>query len=146
VSGRITSVTVKGAHGHATITGDTLRSRLGLNDDRVWINSNRQVTGVIRNKYDAMSCKPGLPTSKRTNVAGGQRQRFDRSTIYYRSDVGAHAIGGVVLDAYLGEGGPNGHLGFPTTDVKRLADGSRRARFEQGVITCDGGSCTVAST
>ncbi len=145
VSGRIISVTVKGADGHATIGGDTLRSRLGLNDDRVWIDSNRQITGAIRNKYDAISCKPGLPRSKRTNVAGGQRQRFDRSTIYYRSGVGAHAIGGAVLSAYLGEGGPNGHLGFPTTDVKTLDDGSRRARFEHGVITCDGGSCNVAT-
>jgi stage II sporulation protein D len=146
VSGRITSVTVKGEKGSATIGGDRLRAALGLNDDRVWINSNRQVIGEIRQKYDSTNCKPGLPTSKRTKVAGGQRQRFNRSTIYYRSDVGAHVVGGAVLNTYLAEGGPSGHLGFPTTDVRTLTDGSRRARFEHGVITCDAGSCTVAAT
>jgi uncharacterized protein with LGFP repeats len=79
-------------------------------------------------------------------VAGGMRQRFEQATIFFRSDVGAHAIGGAVLTTYLDEGGPGGQLGFPTTDVRTLADGSRRARFEHGVITCDGTSCTVART
>jgi SpoIID/LytB domain protein len=144
VSGRIVSVVVKGANGRATIDGGRLRAALGLNDDRVWINANRQVTGDIRQKYDAIGCRPGLPTSHRQAVAGGQRQRFERATIFSRSDVGAHAIGGTVLSAYLGEGGPGGHLGFPTTDVRTLTDGSRRASFEHGVITCDGADCTVA--
>ncbi len=143
VSGRIVTVVVRGSTGSATISGSTLRAALGLNDDRVWINANRQVTGAIRTKYDAIGCRPGLPTSRRARVAGGQRQRFQRSTIYYRSGVGAHAIGGAVLKAYLAEGGPSGHLGFPTSDVRTLADGSRRARFEHGVITCDGTACTV---
>jgi SpoIID/LytB domain protein len=144
VSGRVISVVVHGTRGRATIGGGDLRSRLGLNDDRVWINANRQVTGSIRLKYDAMSCRPGLPTSRRAGVAGGMRQRFQRSTIFYHSGAGAHAIGGNVLSRYLHEGGPRGHLGFPTTDVHRLKSGARRARFEHGVITCDGGSCTVS--
>jgi SpoIID/LytB domain protein len=145
VSGRIVSVVVKGANGQATIDGDQLRASLGLNDDRVWINANRQVTGEIRQKYDAIDCRPGLPTSRRQVVAGGQRQRFQRATIFYRSDLGAHAIGGAVLQTYLDEGGPGGHLGFPTTDVRTLSGGARRARFEHGVITCDGTDCTVAN-
>jgi SpoIID/LytB domain protein len=144
VSGRIVSVVVKGGGGSATISGDTLRSALGLNDDRVWINANRQVTGEIRQKYDAIGCRPGLPMSRRQAVAGGQRQRFRDATIFYRSNVGAHAIGGPVLVAYSDAGGPAGRLGFPITDVRTLKDGSRRARFEHGVITCDGASCTVA--
>jgi len=146
VSGRIVSVTVKGANGSTTIDGDRLRAALGLNADRVWINANRQVTGEIRQKYDSTGCRPGLPTSRRVHVAGGQRQQFKKGTIYYRSDVGAHAIGGAVLGAYLGEGGPKGRLGFPISDVRKLSDGSRRAKFEHGVITCDGGDCSVSST
>jgi stage II sporulation protein D len=144
VSGRIVSVVVQGANGTATIDGDTLRSALGLKDDRVWINANRQVTGEIRLKYDTIGCRPGLPTSRRSAVAGGLRQRFERATIFYRSGVGAHSIGGPVLTTYLDEGGPGGGLGFPTTDVRTLSDGSRRARFERGVITCDGSTCRVA--
>jgi SpoIID/LytB domain protein len=145
VSGRIITVVVKGELGSATISGDQLRSALALNDDRVWINANRQVIGVIRQKYDAIDCRPGLPTSRRVTVAGGQRQQFQRATIFYRSDVGAHSIAGPVLDSYLNHGGPAGRLGFPTTDVRTLPDGSRRARFEHGVITCDGTKCVVAT-
>jgi stage II sporulation protein D len=143
VSGRIVSVDVAGANGTATINGDELRSALGLKDDRVWINANRQVTGEIREKYDTMGCRPGLPTSRRSAVAGGMRQRFERATIFYRSNVGAHSIGGSVLTEYLHEGGPGGRLGFPTTDVRTLSGGSRRARFEHGVITCSASGCRV---
>ena len=50
-----------------------------------------------------------------------------------------------MLDAYLAEGGPAGHLGFPTSDVHKLQNGNLRASFEGGVITCDpdGSSCRV---
>jgi len=50
-----------------------------------------------------------------------------------------------VLDAYLAEGGPGDHLGFPTSDVHKLQNGDLRASFEGGVITCDadGSSCRV---
>jgi SpoIID/LytB domain protein len=144
VSGRIVSVVVVGANGRATISGDDLRAALGLKDDRVWINANRQVTGEIRQKYDAIGCRPGLPTSRRSAVAGGQRQKFERATIFYRSDAGAHSIAGAVLAAYLDRGGPGGRLGFPTTDVRTLSNGSRRARFQRGVITCGTSGCTVS--
>jgi uncharacterized protein with LGFP repeats len=146
VSGRIISADVRGATGSATVSGDQLRAALGLNDDRVWINRNRQVIGAIRDKYDALGCRPGLPTSRRVAVAGGRRQKFQRATIFYRSDVGAHAVAGAVLDVYLNKGGPSGKLGFPTTDVRTLADGSHRARFEHGVITCDDTRCSVAAS
>jgi uncharacterized protein with LGFP repeats len=50
-----------------------------------------------------------------------------------------------VLARYFDEGGPAGHLGFPTSDVRRLKNGNLRASFESGVITCepDGSSCQV---
>jgi len=146
VSGRIITAVVKGATGSATVAGDTLRAALGLNADRVWINRNRQVIGEIRQKYDAVDCRPGLPTSRRVAVAGGRRQAFERATIFYRAGIGAHSIGGRVLHAYLGAGGPRGKLGFPTSDVVTLSSGARRARFQHGVITCDGANCTVTTS
>jgi SpoIID/LytB domain protein len=146
VSGRIVSVTVEGENGQAQVSGNTLRSALGLRDDRVWINSNRLVTGEIRAKYDALGCSPGLPTSRQVSVAGGLRQAFERATIYHSEATGAHALDGPVLDRYRDEGGPAGALGFPSTDVRTLANGNLRARFEHGVITCrpDGSRCTVS--
>ena len=83
VSGRIISVTVRGANGQQSISGNALRSALGLHDDRVWINSNRLVTGAIRDKYDRLGCSPGLPKSAEVGVAGGRRQKFQDGVIYF---------------------------------------------------------------
>lgn len=143
VSGRIVSVTVQGETGSVSINGSTLRSALGLRDDRVWIDANRQVTGAIREKYDALGCTPGLPRSRQVSVAGGARQKFATSTIFHADGPGAHELWGPILDRYLAEGGPKGSFGFPTTDVRTLKNGNLRVRFESGVITCkpDGSSC-----
>jgi SpoIID/LytB domain protein len=145
VSGRIMSVTVKGANGQAAISGDKLRSSLGLPDDRLWVNANRHITGEIRAKYDGLGCSPGLPTSRQVSVAGGERQKFEDGTIYHSGSAGAHLLRGPVLDRYLFKGGPAGRLGFPTSDVHRLQNGNLRASFEGGVITCDpdDSSCNV---
>ena len=145
VSGRIVSVTVEGANGQASISGSSLRSALGLPDDRLWINNDRRVTGAIRDKYDALGCSPGLPTSKEVAVAGGSRQKFKKGTIFRSGSTGAHLLKGPVLEHYRSHDGPGGSLGFPTTDVRRLANGNLKARFEGGVIVChaDGGSCRI---
>ncbi|MGQ0671189.1 MAG: SpoIID/LytB domain-containing protein [Actinomycetota bacterium] len=143
VSGRIITATVEGANGSATISGITLRSRLGLRDDRVWINADRSVTGQIREKYDDLNCSPGLPTSKQTAVASGLRQKFKMATIYYREGAGAHELSGAILDFYLAQGGPGGALGFPTSDVTTKPNGSTTATFEHGTVTCTpSGSCS----
>jgi SpoIID/LytB domain protein len=145
VSGRIMSVTVKGANGLAAISGDKLRSSLGLPDDRLWINADRSITGEIRAKYDGLGCSPGLPTSRQVSVAGGQRQRFEDGMIFHSASAGGHYLRGLVLNQYLVKGGPGGRLGFPTSDVHRLQNGNLRASFERGVITCDpdDSSCVV---
>ncbi|HSJ51528.1 MAG TPA: SpoIID/LytB domain-containing protein [Actinomycetota bacterium] len=141
VSGRILSAVVRGANGTATVAGSTLRSALGLRDHRVWIDRNRQIVGEIRTKYDELGCSPGLPTSRRVAVAGGSRQAFQRGTIFHKVGPGAHLLRNPVLAFYLSKGGPAGSLGFPTTDVRTLANGNLRARFENGVITCSNTSC-----
>jgi uncharacterized protein with LGFP repeats len=141
ISGRIVSVLVKGTNGSATISGNTLRSALGLRDHRVWIDRNRQIVGEIRAKYDALGCSPGLPTSRRVAVVGGARQSFQRGTIFFKPGPGAHLLRDPVLAFYLSKGGPAGALGFPVTDVRTLANGNLRARFEHGVITCSETTC-----
>ena len=62
-SGRVIRATVKGTSGSAVVSGWELRGALGLPDDRIWINEDRNITGAIRTKYDAVACKPGLPTT-----------------------------------------------------------------------------------
>ncbi|MGH2528473.1 MAG: SpoIID/LytB domain-containing protein [Actinomycetota bacterium] len=144
VSGRIVTTLVQGETGSVEISGSVLRSTLKLPDDRVWINANRLVTGSIRSKYDAINCRPGLPTSRQVRLSDGARQKFERATIYFKDGVGAHALSGFVLEFYMKKGGPSGRLGFPTSDVRRLANGATRASFERGKITCSAsGSCRL---
>lgn len=145
VSGRIISVTVVGTSGRHSITGYTLKVALGLLDDRVWINSNKTVTGPIRNKYDAIDCRPDLPQSPQVDVAGGTKQEFDNGNIYFRNVTGAHWIHGRVLDYYLAQGGPGGSLGFPTSDVETGTDGRTWATFQHGKIICPAGTGDCSS-
>ncbi len=206
VSGRIEDAVVQGANGDATVTGTELRSALSLPDDRVWIDSDRNVLGDIRTKYDALMCQPGLPTSATLTLPGGSRQLFQtgaiyrntgvdvtvwlkgavydeylavggatgrlglpigdpvgvgasrgvscptgcsrvdfaRGRVYWKGGVGAFALWGDVLAAYMAHNGVGGALGFPTSRVIRADDGSLSATFERGSILCADGSCHVA--
>jgi uncharacterized protein with LGFP repeats len=93
----------------------------------------------------------GLPVSdavKRTRVyaADGcsscRRLVLEGGRIYFKAGLGAHALWGQVLSAYLSNGGAGGRLGYPRTRV-RASGGVQRASFEHGTIACSGGSCDV---
>lgn len=206
-SGRVLRLRVEGGGGQATVSGGSVRSALGLPDVRIWINSDRNVLGEIRETYDAVGCRPGLPLSRRVDVGHGAGQRFqvgsivrndragvtvwlkgpidveyagvggpggvlglptskvkslrrargvscvrcsrlslENGRVYWKAGVGAHALRGPVLGAYLDANGPAGRLGFPTTRASR--DGSRTwsASFEHGSIVCPSGApCQVSS-
>jgi SpoIID/LytB domain protein len=206
VSGRIITVRVRGRNGSTVITGTAFRAGLGLRDDRVWVNRNKNVTGRIRATYDAANCGPGLPKTPEVRVPGGSRQRFQTGTIYRNADavtvwlkerindeyvgaggakgplglptsrvkpitgvsgcaagcsrvtfdhgriywkdaVGAHALWGRVLKAFLKHKGVKGSLGFPTSRVQKAPDGSTSATFEHGSISCPRrgvGHCSVS--
>ena len=98
------------------------RGRLGL-----------PVTDVVRtgSSYAYGSCA----SCRRITLEGGR--------IYVKSGLGAHALWGAVLSAYLSHGGGGGELGYPRTRVQSF-DGAKRASFEHGTITCADGSCDVA--
>jgi SpoIID/LytB domain protein len=144
VSGRIVSVVVRGTDGRATISGSRLRAALGLRDVRVWINVNRNVVpGAIRERYDALGCRPGLPTSRQRALTGGSEQLFSRGGIFHndRVDLTVWLRGGV-FDEYEAVGLGEGRLGLPVSKVASLAGAERgisctrcgRVRFERGVI------------
>jgi SpoIID/LytB domain protein len=204
-SGRIVSAIAQGTAGKGSVEGDELRRALGLPDARVWINSDRNIVGAVRAKYDDVMCRPGLPRSTVVALDHGSRQLFQRGgiyrngqigltiwlkgaihdeylgaggasgrlglpvsgavavkrayeaatcsscrrivleggRIYFKAAVGAHALWGPVLSAYLDHGGAKGSLGYPTTRVS-VVDGVRRASFEHGSIACANGSCGVS--
>lgn len=135
-SGRIRSATVVGSRDSVRVSGWTLRAALGLRESKVWFNHDRNVTGAMRARYDALGCAPGLPKSPETPIAGGHRQAFARGALFHH-----HALGevlwltGPVLQKYLRIGQADGLLGLPVSDVIRMPKHhGRRAEFDAGAI------------
>jgi SpoIID/LytB domain protein len=129
-------------------------------------NANTDLTvwlrGQIDGEYRAVGSGDGVlgvPTSSvhvlgtgiGTATAGSlrcscKRVDFANGRLYWKHGVGAHALWGAVLSKYLGAGGAQGSLGFPTTRVRHRARGGTRASFEHGRIVCPaGGSCSVVA-
>ncbi|MGH2724453.1 MAG: SpoIID/LytB domain-containing protein [Actinomycetota bacterium] len=141
VSGRVTTVKVVGSSGSKVVGGWNIRTALGLKDTRFYVNKNLNITGQIRQKYDAIDCKPGKSMSKKVEVDGGRYQRFKKGRIYVNDGPGKVVwVRGKVLDTYLGEGGHNSGLGLPKKYLK--IDGGTKGVFDGGKIVCTGG-CTV---
>jgi SpoIID/LytB domain protein len=132
VSGRIETVTVKGGQGSAVITGTELRAALGLKDDRVWINANKNVTGAIRTKYDSIMCAPGLPVTKSFQDVGGRHQRFKVGSIYHTNSAKLTVwLKGAIDTEYRDVGGPDGVLDLPISGAIAIT----------GEPGCGGGAC-----
>jgi SpoIID/LytB domain protein len=125
--------------------------RNGRVDLTVWLN------GAIHHEYlgvGGAKGRLGLPVSDAVRVqqtsaaqtcSSCRRIVLEGGRIYFKSGLGAYALWGSVLSAYLGRGGAQGVLGYPTTRV-RLVDGMWRASFEHGTIACANGSCTVTTS
>ena len=123
--------------------------RNGQVDLTIWLK------GAIQTEYEAAGGargRLGLPVSdavsvKRTSAAAAcsacRRIILESGRIYFKPGVGAHALWGPVLSAYLDRGGPRSALGYPRSRV-RLVNGARRASFEHGTIACAKGSCDVS--
>ena len=108
------------------------------------------VKGAIHREYLAVGDargRLGLPVSDAARAATScrscRRLVLEGGRIYLKDGVGAHALWGTVLSAYLNHGGAPGPLGYPLTRVRRADDGSRRASFEHGSIVCSNGTCDV---
>jgi uncharacterized protein with LGFP repeats len=123
--------------------------RNGSVDLTVWLK------GVIHGEYlgaGGAGGRLGLPVSDAVQVqrtytaepcSSCRRIVLEGGRIYFKPGVGAHALWGSVLSAYLGHGGAQGPLGYPTTRVQ-VVDGGRQATFEHGTIACSNGSCIVS--
>jgi stage II sporulation protein D len=108
------------------------------------------VRGAVHEEYLAVGGaggRLGLPTSavRPAGCRSCRRLLLERGRIYSKARIGAHALWGDVLKAYLARDGANGPLGFPTSRVHVRA-GVRRATFEHGTISCANGACDVRSS
>ena len=139
-SGRVIRATVKGTAGSAVVSGWELRGALGLPDDRIWVNENRNITGKIRAKYDGLACRPGLPASPVVTVPGGARQKFQTGGIFRNNGAGVTVwLKGPIYTEFMNVGGAGGKLGLPTSAAGGVPGSSgRRALFETGRIYWSG--------
>jgi hypothetical protein len=68
-------------------------------------------------------------------VRGGRFRRYRNGVIFWRSNLGANALHGVMASTHRDTGGAAGPLGYPTMDVRGVGDGrGLHARFERGSL------------
>ena len=95
---------------------------------------NFDVGGAIENEYDRAGGFDtfGNPISPETDAgAGGRFQVFERNnSIYWSVGTDAHAVGGMIRDAWGGLGWENGALGYPVTD-EQPAGRDNQGRYNQ---------------
>jgi uncharacterized protein with LGFP repeats len=118
-------------------------------DATVWLKD------AIYDEYLGVGGAPGtlgLPLSDPVNLAtvrglscpqGCSRAEFTHGRVFWKAAVGAHALWGRVLKAYLAQDGAGGALGFPMSRAQQQSDGSASATFELGTISCSGEACHV---
>ncbi|MHA2790001.1 alpha/beta hydrolase-fold protein [Corynebacterium sp. S7] len=97
------------------------------------------VHGAIATKYGELNTarsELGYPTSNERTLEGGAYQTFEKGSIYWSPQTGAHVIYyGGIFDKWgetLWEQGP---YGFPTTDMETISAGGLRIDFQGGSMT-----------
>ena len=80
----------------------------------------------------------GVPITNETGTPDGvgRYNVFERGSIYWTPATGAHAVHGVIRDAWKAEGWEAGALGYPVSD-EYAAAGGRKSDFQHGSITWD---------
>ena len=78
----------------------------------------------------------GLPVAAEESLPdGGLRQRFDKGEIYWRQDLGAHALWGPILFWWLQSGGVASQQRYPIGDVSRAGNSVwESCLFEDGTM------------
>ncbi|WP_369051918.1 LGFP repeat-containing protein [Kineococcus terrestris] len=89
------------------------------------------VAGAVRETWARLGWEAelGFPTTDELPVPGdrGRFQHFQRGSVYWSPETGAHAVRGAVRDAWARSGWEAGPLGFPVTSERETPD--RRGRY-----------------
>ncbi len=97
----------------------------------------REVLGAIRDKWEELGWEQGLlgypiTGEVRTPDGAGFYQHFQRGSIYWHPQTGAHEVHGQIRDYWEGQGWERGPLGYPVSDEATTADGEGRYSLFQG--------------
>ena len=96
------------------------------------------VVGAIAQKYDELGgcgsvIGPPITEERGTPDGVGRYSVFERGSIYWTPQLGAHEVHGRIRDAWAESGWELGPLGYPVSDEYAHGDG-RRSDFERGYI------------
>ena len=97
----------------------------------------RVLRGAIERRYRDLDAEGGRLRYPRTDhqaIGQGELVRFERGSIYWSADTGAHGVVGRSDGRYRALDGPQGTLRYPTTSTARSERGWWRTRFERGEI------------
>ncbi|AMM31545.1 LGFP repeat protein [Sinomonas atrocyanea] len=105
-------------------------------------------TGAIRTRYGQLGYETsvlGYPTSDETGGLkdGGVYQLYQGGAIVWSPATGAHESTGPIRTRYAQLGYENGRLGYPTSDVYPVPNGTAQ-NFQGGKITYTNGTITVS--
>jgi hypothetical protein len=97
-----------------------------------------EVHGMIRDKWGELNWEAGIlgyPITDETPTPDGvgRYNVFERGSIYWTPQLGAHEVHGRIRDQWKDLGWEAGSLGYPTSDEYATDDG-RRSDFERGAI------------
>jgi hypothetical protein len=109
-----------------------------------------EVHGAIRDKWAALGWEAGFigyPLSNETKTPDnvGRFSVFQRGSIYWSPQTGAHEVHGAIRERYAQEGWEVGHLGYPISDEYDVT-GGRRSDFQHGAIIWDATTHTTTVT
>jgi uncharacterized protein with LGFP repeats len=109
-----------------------------------------EVHGAIRDKWAELGWEAGAlgyPVSNETRTPDGvgRFSVFQRGSIYWTPQTGAHEVRGAIRDTYAEAGWEGGSLGYPTSDEYAVT-GGRRSDFQRGSITWDAATNTSTVT
>lgn len=93
---------------------------------------------AIERKYFEMGGPDGfaggsIAPEQPTADGRGRYREFQNVTVYWTSETGAHEVHGAIREEYRRLGGPQGRLGYPTSDEEPSGVG-RVSHFENGAI------------
>jgi hypothetical protein len=97
------------------------------------------VHGAILDEYLALDAERGFlgyPTTdeRATPDATGRYNHFERGSIYWSYQTGAHEVHGAIRDKWASLGWEKSRLGFPLSGEREFTEGGRYSRFERGFI------------
>ena len=100
---------------------------------------NQVSFGAIGKKYKEMGgveSPLGFPTDGEKKVEGGFFQEFEKGSIYWSPESGAHYIlKGAIMDEWGKKGWEHGEFGWPTSDYSEIAAGGLKQEFQHGTIS-----------